>query len=46
MADECQPLSKYIEQEDRIEQVPDEDEQKLLIDNDVSRYWCILGYSL
>jgi hypothetical protein len=31
----CQPCSRYIEEEDRVEEVTDEDEKKLLIDQDV-----------
>ncbi|KAF8851592.1 hypothetical protein BDZ45DRAFT_707817 [Acephala macrosclerotiorum] len=31
----CQPYRKYIEEEDRVEEVTDEDEKKLLTDQDV-----------
>jgi hypothetical protein len=34
----CQPHSKYIEEENRVEEVTDEDEKKRLTDQDVSCY--------
>jgi hypothetical protein len=33
----CQPHRKYIEEEDKVENVTDKDEQKLLTNQDVSR---------
>jgi len=42
----CQPCSRYIEEEDRVEEVTDEDEKKLLIDQDVSYYYRLLSYHL
>jgi hypothetical protein len=34
----CQPHRKYIEEENKVEEVTDKDEQKLLTDQDVSYY--------
>jgi hypothetical protein len=31
----CQPQRKYIEEKDKVEEVTDEDKQKLLTDQDV-----------
>jgi hypothetical protein len=42
----CQPYSKYIEEEDREEEVIDEDEKKLLTDQDVRCYYRILSRCL
>jgi hypothetical protein len=42
----CQPYSKYIEEEDREEEVTDEDEKKLLTDQDVRCYYRILSHCL
>ena len=36
---QCQPHRKYIEEEDREEEVTDEDEKKLLTNQDVSCYY-------
>jgi len=33
---QCQPYRKYIEEEDKVEEVTDKDEQKFLTDQDVS----------
>ena len=42
----CQPYSKYIESEDRVKEVEDEEEKKLLTDQDVRFYYHVWSYCL